>query len=118
MLSIFYFLVSNYILVVLSSMCLALVFNYGKQYDKDDLVNMAHAEVETKNIVRELIIAIIFIVTVVRIRFMSLNDIEVFQYFAVGTLGTLLLRAIATNITVILTLLYNEKIKDKIQKSD
>ena len=115
MLDVFVFLVSNYILVVLSSIGLALAFNYGKKYDDDEIINMAQAEVETKNLVRELIIAIIFIVTTLRIKFMDLSEVEVFQYFAVGTLGTLLLRTIATNMVAILKIVYNQKIKDKIK---
>ena len=115
MLDVFAFLLSNYILVVLSSIVLALAFNYGKKYDSDEMVNMVHAEVETKNLIRELIIAIIFIVTTLRIKFMDLNEVEVFQYFAAGTLGTLLFRTIATNVVAILKIVYNDKLKEKIK---
>ena len=117
MVDVFIFLISNYILVVLSSVGLALAFNYGKKYDDDEMMNMAQAEVETKNLIRELIIAIIFIVTTLRIKFMDLSEVEMFKYFAVGTLGTLLLRTIATNMVAILKIFYNQKIKDKIKKN-
>ena len=115
MLDIFVFLLSNYILVVLSSIALALAFNYGKKYDNDEIINMIHTEVETKNLIRELIIPIIFIVTTLRIKFMYLSEVEIFQYFAVGTLGTLLFRTIATNIIAILKIVHNDIRKNKIK---
>ena len=76
---------------------------------------MIHTEVETKNLIRELIIPIIFIVTTLRIKFMYLSEVEIFQYFAVGTLGTLLFRTIATNIIAILKIVHNDIRKNKIK---
>jgi hypothetical protein len=109
------FVFSNYLLVIFTSILLALIFNWGKKYDKNEIWNGLKAKKETQAITRELIIVNLFLITIGRLHFMQLTALDNFRFLLAGTLGTLLVRVIMTNLVKVIGIIYMTKLKDKIK---
>lgn len=118
MLEVTLFIFWNYILVILTSVLFALLFNWGKVYDKDEIINGLKAKQETQAITREVIILNLFMITIVRLHFMQLSHIDTLRFLLAGTLGTLLVRTIMTNLVKVGGIIYMTKLKEKIKNEN
>lgn len=112
------FIFSNYIFVIITSVLFALVFNYDKKYDDDEIFNAMKAKQETQAITREIILINLFMITIVRLHFMKLGENDTLRLMIAGTFGTLLLRTFMTNVAKIFGIIYMTKLKDKISKNN
>jgi hypothetical protein len=109
------FIFWNYILVIFTSIVFALIFNWGKEYDKDNIMNGLKAKQETQAITREIIIVNLFLITIARLHFMQLSSTDSLRFLLAGTLGTLLVRTIMTNLVKVGGIVYMTKLKEKIK---
>lgn len=105
----------NYLLVILTSVLFALGFNWGKVYDEDEFINAMKAKKETQSITREIIIVNLFLITITRLHFMHLSHVDNLRFLIAGTLGTLLVRTIMTNLVKVGGIVYMTILKEKIK---
>lgn len=115
MLNTLYFIFSNYMLVIITSVLFSLVFNYDKKYDDDQIFNALKAKQETQAITREIILVNLFMITITRLYFLKLPEVDALKLLMAGTFGTLLLRSFVTNIGTICMIIYGTRIKEKIK---
>ena len=102
------FIIINYFLLILISICLGVCFTHGKHQNQPMV-----AQIESKNITRELALVNLFIITIVRVYIMDLAYIDSLRYLTAGTVGTMMFRTFMTNIASIsMMLMFKQKNND------